>query len=33
MHNSIKAGELEVNQDSSDTVIFVVPKNILIDLR
>jgi len=32
MHNGVKAGELQIDQNSSDTVIFAVPKNILIDL-
>jgi len=31
MHNGVKAGELQINQNSSDTVIFAVPKNISID--
>ena len=33
MHNGVKVGELQIDQYSSDTVIFAVPKkNILIDL-
>ena len=30
MHNGFKAGELQIDQNRSDTVIFAVPKNILI---
>ena len=26
MHNGVKAGQLQIDQDSSDTVIFAVPK-------
>ena len=32
VHNSVKTGELQIDQNSSDTVIFAVPKNILIHL-
>ena len=31
MHNGVKAGELQINQNSSDTVIFAVPRKFLID--
>jgi len=32
VHNSVKTGEFQIEQNSSDTVIFAVPKNILIHL-
>jgi len=32
VHNSVKTGEFQIKQNSSDTVIFAVPKNILIHL-
>ena len=32
VHNSVKTGELKIDQNSSDTVIYAVPKNILKQL-
>ena len=32
MHTGVRAGKLQMDQNSSDTVMFAVPKNILIDL-
>ena len=32
VHNRVKTGELQIDQNSSNTVIFAVTKNILIHL-